>query len=177
MAATLAVVFLLLAGVQARCDFIPWTYSTSTTTIFNDFGNDAVYPAAADPSSGGVTPSAGIAFSPVGPPVARSGPANILALGLRSWCYDANTSQANFFSPFAGISFFTLTFRLTDVKSNAVDTLDFAGHFIGSISDTKTDALYVLDSPKSQSLFLGANRYTVVIGPYVVPNPPDTFDT
>src|SRR5439155_2764772 len=115
IAGILAVVFVLLAGAQARCDFIPWTYSTSTTTAFNDFGNDAVYPAATDPSSGNAAPSAGIAFSPVGPPVARSGPANILALGLHSWCYDANRSQANFFSPFAGISFFTLTFRLTDV--------------------------------------------------------------
>jgi hypothetical protein len=55
-------------------------------------------------------------------------------------------------------------------------TLDFLGHFIGSISATKTDALYVLDSPNSQSLFLGANRYTVAIGPYVVPNPPDNLN-
>jgi hypothetical protein len=171
-ALTLGIVCALGVQESARADFITWTYSTSTTTVFNEFGNDGVFPAGTDPS-GNAAPSAGIAFSEVGPPVAKSGPANILALGLRSWCYDANTSQSFFFHPLG--TGFTLTFHLTDTRSNAMGTLDFLGHFIGSISATKTDALYVLDSPNSQSLFLGANRYTVAIGPYVVPDPPDNL--
>ncbi len=172
-ALALSIVFSLGVQGEGRADFIPWTYSTSTTTAFNEFGNDAVYPPGTDPTGIG-GPSVGIAFSEVAPPVSKSGPANILALGLHSWCY-ADSSKTFTFDPFS--SSFTLTFHLTDTKSNANGTLDFAGHFSGSISDTKTDALYVLDSPKSQSLFLAANRYTIAIGPYVVPNPPDTFNT
>jgi len=173
--AALALGIIWSLGVRgtARADFIPWTYSTSTKTAFNEFGNDAVYPQGSDPTGLGA-PSIGIGFSSILPPLGESGPANITALGLHSWCF-ADASKSFTFDPFG--SSFRLTFQLTDTRSNATGALSFDGHFISSISATQTDALYVLDSPKYQSLSLGANRYTVTMGPYVVPNPPDTFNT
>jgi hypothetical protein len=170
-ALTLGIVYALGVQGSARADFIPWTYSTSTTNANQEFGNGGVFAQGSDLGGG---PSAGIGFSVVDPPIAKSGAANITALGLHSVYALLDTSHTFFFDP--GITSFTLTFQLTDTRANATGTLGFDGHFIGSISATKTDALYVLEGPKSQSLFLGDNRYAVTIGPYVVPNPPDTLN-
>src|SRR5262249_52064437 len=74
----------------------------------------------------------------------------------------------------SGTGAYTLTLSLTDSTSGATGTLTFTGKLSGSFSKDSANITNQFNSPLQQQLFLGANTYTVTIGPYSPPGPPDS---
>jgi hypothetical protein len=72
---------------------------------------------------------------------------------------------------------YTLTLFLLDVESGLGNTLTFNGIFNGTISrfSANIDSEFVGDT--TQELLLGSNLYTVTIGPYTPPGPPDATNS
>jgi hypothetical protein len=68
---------------------------------------------------------------------------------------------------------YQLKLTLTDLASHAAGSLTFAGVFDGTISKLTSDISNTFTGPTTQTLTLGGNTYTVTIGAYTPPAPPN----
>jgi hypothetical protein len=65
---------------------------------------------------------------------------------------------------------YSLVIDLTDQASGKTGELTFTGHLSGTVSPSGPVSLTnVFDSPTTQTIKIGANDYTVTIGPFVSP--------
>jgi hypothetical protein len=65
-----------------------------------------------------------------------------------------------------------LTLSLHDVASNTWGSLTFRGRIDGSVGPGGAQVTNTFKDPQSQTLTLGANRYTVTMGPFLAPGTP-----
>ena len=155
-AAALAVY--LLAGAQARADFISWEYNWTphTTEILAD-----------NPTTGTILLSSGLGGSVVGNAFIRD--ANIKAVSA----VDPSTSATFTDKPYS------LSLTILDDASGKSGTLTFSGLLNGILLNGKTlnNTALLLSTPTGpqiQSLRLGGHLYTVQLGSFA-PLPPNTI--
>src|SRR5262249_36788462 len=147
-----ALALLLLAGTSARADLIQWSYkwTPSATKIVTDGGGAGWLT---------LTNEAG---------KATAGNSNTVITNIRSF----STAPQNSPDQFSHAAF-TSTLWLKDTASNATGSLTFSGFFSGPITDNSSNVKITLTSPATQTLTLGGNTYTVTMGNYSPPGPPD----
>jgi hypothetical protein len=142
----------LLAAPPARADLVSWSYNWSTTTPFVQ--------AAGDPSSGVKVGAAG-----TGGPVL--GNSNVVAASLSAVSGASPSSP----STVANASY-SLTLTITDTASGKTGSLTFAGILNGSLSSAGSNISNTFGSTIAQSVNIGGNLYSVVLGSFVPPGPP-----
>lgn len=101
---------------------------------------------------------------------ANTGTSSVIATNLVTNSSVLSPSVENFDES----STYTLTMTLTDTTSGLSDTFAFDGHFEGTLSKTSSNIDNFFDSLTSITKTIGANEYTVVIGPYVAPGSPES---
>jgi hypothetical protein len=145
-----------LTAAGARADLIqapiPWDYGWTANTA-------AV--SADDPTAGKV-----VFHLETGAEAAGSSDIVATDLQLISSAADAHPAEFTHKS-------YTLELTLTDLASHQHGTLTFGGIFDGSISKLTSNLTNVFTGQTTQTLHLGSNLYTVTIGPYTPPEPPD----
>jgi hypothetical protein len=148
-AAALAVC--LLAGAQARADFVAWDYSWSSapTAITAD-----------NPSMGSIN------FTPI-----TSGS----AVG-NSFIVATNITTSSTADPSNPATFtdkaYSLILTILDKASNTSDGLTFSGKINGTLSSGSAILSNTFTSSETQSVQIGNHVYTVKIGPFAPPGPP-----
>jgi hypothetical protein len=146
-------VLLLVAGTQARADFIQWSYNWSINpiSVLSDDGNGSV------------------SFTNQ-PPQTASGNSDTVATNLKanSLAPASNPDTLN------NTGAYTLTLSLTDTASGQSGTVSFNGKLSGSFSSSSANITNAFLGATSKTIFLGDNSYTVTIGPYSPPGPPDS---
>ena len=148
-----ALALLLLAGNRGRADFIQWSYNWNINpiSVLSDSGNGSV------------------SFTNQ-PAQTASGNSDTVATNLKA------NSLADPKTPdtLSNTGAYSLTLSLTDSTSGQTGTLTFSGKLSGSFSKDSANITNQFNSPTVQTLFLGNNSYTVSIGPYSPPGPPDS---
>jgi hypothetical protein len=148
-----ALVLLLAAGAGARADFIQWSYNWNINpiSVLSDSGNGSV------------------SFTNQ-PAQTASGNSDTVATNLKanSLADPATPDTLN------NTGAYSLTLSLTDTASGQSGTLSFAGKLSGSFSKNSANITNAFTGPTTQTLFLGNDSYTVTIGPYSPPGPPDS---
>jgi hypothetical protein len=147
-AATLAL--FCLAGPKARADLIQWSYNWGSTPLS----------VSADGASTG-----GISLST--PSSTATGSSDIIAANLSTF----SSALPGTFDTFTNKPY-SLNLSLTDTASGAAGNLTFKGLFSGALSPTSAQITNVFLSPLTQALNLGANTYSVTIGPFSPPGIP-----
>jgi hypothetical protein len=150
---------------RSQAELIPWSYQWNANPIVVD----------ADPLGPHHTPSGGITLTPGaititgGNPGVAWGSSNIVAVNLTAFTFSPNPDG----KPYSFTnSPYRLGVTLTDVNSKASGTLNFAGVFDGSLTDSTADLHTRFTSATRQSLILGHHRYTVSLTSYSPPDPP-----
>jgi hypothetical protein len=69
---------------------------------------------------------------------------------------------------------YTLTLFLLDTTSGQSGTLNFTGELHGTASSLNSQIRTTFTGQTTQELILGQSRFTVTIGPYTPPGPPDS---
>jgi hypothetical protein len=148
-----ALALLVLAGNGARADFIQWSYNWNINpiSVLSDSGNGSV------------------SFTNQ-PAQTASGNSDTVATNLKANSLAAPASPDTLNNTGA----YSLTLALTDSTSGQSGTLTFSGKLSGSFSKNSANITNQFNSPTVQTLFLGNNSYTVSIGPYSPPGPPDS---
>ena len=72
---------------------------------------------------------------------------------------------------------YSLTLFLLDVQSNVSGQMTFTGVLNGTASATNSQIKNAFTGETTQERILGGHRYTVTIGPYTPPGPPDGANT
>jgi hypothetical protein len=150
-----AVTWLGLAGAGARAEMIPWSYSwtPNVTAVSAD------------------SPGTGKIVLQSEPGATASGSSDIVATNLQT-VSSADDDHPDHFTDTS----YQLNLTLTDLASHAAGSLTFAGLLNGTISKLTSDISNTFTGPTTQTLALGANVYTVTIGPYTPPAPPDAVN-
>jgi hypothetical protein len=146
----MAVLLALAMTGQASADLIPWQYSWTA-------------PAEVSATSGGVgkiTLTSEATLSAVGN-------SDIVATNLLT-VSDADSGNPAVFTN-AGYS---LSMFLLDTTSGNSTTLTFSGEFSGTLTSNSALISNAFLAPTTQTVTLGANVYTVTIGPYLSAGPP-----
>lgn len=156
-----ALALLLLAGARANADFIEWSYNwdRNPVSVLSDSGNGSV------------------AFTNE-PLKNATGSSDTVATNLKA----SSLAPASNPDTLNNTGYYTLTLTLTDTASGQSGSLTFKGKLGGTFSAdsaniTNTFFAPGTNTPESsvtQTLFLGNNSYTVTIGPYSPPGPPDS---
>jgi hypothetical protein len=149
-----AVVLLLVAGTNARADFIPWTYN---------WDRSPVSVAADAPGTGGVS------FTNE-PSKNATGSSDIVATNLK--VFSSATADAPDKLSTGGQ--YTLTLTLTDGPSGQSSVLSWLGKLSGTFSKDSSNITNAFDpnSPLTRTVTLGNDIYTVTMGAYSPPGPP-----
>jgi hypothetical protein len=147
-----ALALLLTAGTGARAEFINWSYNWSRSP--------AVIHADA-PGTGTITLTDESLKSVVGDSF-------IVATNLRT----SSTASRNNPDRFTAKPY-TLNLYILDETSGTSGTLTFTGAISGTISKDSSNLHSTFGGKTTQTLVLGNNVYTVSIGPFVQPGPPD----
>ncbi len=151
---------LLLSATQVRADpiDIDWTYSwtPSSVSLFGDSGSKGGYIAFTPNSAAGATNTS-----------------TIVATNLTT----VSGASPNLPDQYgAGTGFYSLSLVITDVasgQSNLLNPLNFAGKLSGTFSDHNSLVTNQFSGLLTQQVTLGDNVYTVTIGPYTPPGPPN----
>src|SRR5262249_21431147 len=148
-----ALALLLLAGNRGRADFIQWSYNWNINpiSVLSDSGNGSV------------------SFTNQ-PAQTASGNSDTVATNLKANSLAAPGAPDTLNNTGA----YSLTLSLTDSTSGQTGTLTFSGKLSGSFSKDSANITNQFNTPTVQTLFLGNNSYTVSIGPYSPPGPPDS---
>jgi hypothetical protein len=148
-----ALALLLVASAGARADFIQWSYNWNIApiSVLSDSGNGSV------------------SFTNQ-PAQNASGNSDTVATNLKANSLASPSTPDTLNSTGA----YTLTLSLTDTASGTTGTLSFSGKLSGSFSKDSANITNSFNTPLQQQLFLGDNTYTVTIGPYSPPGPPDS---
>ncbi len=150
--AGIAFVLLFLAGASTRADLVQWAYNwqPSATKIMADGGGSGYLTLTNDSVKTTVNSS------------------NTVITNLRS--VSTATSAAPDTFTHAPVSF---TMHLEDLASKATGSVTFSGFFSGMLTSTNANIAANFTSPTTQTLTLGGNTYTVSLGLYSPPGPPD----
>lgn len=148
-ALAVVVVGLTLAA-EARADLVNWSYSWSpdSSWVVSDNGESSL-----SLSSEGSSAATGNSY--------------VVATQLSSLSSTPAGTPDTFTAKVYG-----LTLTLTDVSSSANGTLHFTGEFGGALSASNAKITNAFTGQTTQTIILGANLYTVTIGPFVPPGPP-----
>jgi len=155
-----ALVALLFAGAWARADFIEWSFNWSPvggSTLLSDSSPDSKIQLSNE--------ALGTA----------AGPSDTVATNI----FVASNAPRGTPDVFSTNGSFMLKLSLKDTASGMTADLFFKGKFDGSLSakSADLDASFVEDPDNGiateYDLVLGNARYTVTIGPYSPPGPPD----
>jgi hypothetical protein len=163
IAATLAVVFLLIGGAPARCDFIPWRIDAG-------FGSPGVgWGVSGVPTANGNI--AEFALSPLYNPILRSGSARIdlLYVSADESPSEAATNFQDAYSNASAAGHYVMSLYLTDEASQRHTTLSFAGDIRAQFIPHHQPGAFVVNhflQPTTQSARLGKNVYTVSLDPF-----------
>lgn len=146
-----ALALLLVAGTGARADFIEWSYNwdRNPVSVLSDSGNGSV------------------AFTNE-PLKNATGSSDTVATNLKA----NSLANANAPDRLNNTGAYSLTLTLTDKVSGQTGSLTFSGKLGGTFSKDSANVTNQFTGALSQSLFLGANNYTVTVGPYSPPGPP-----
>ena len=142
---------LVIAGVQARADFVGYDYSWSPSTLV----------VAAD--SGG-TGGVSMTFQAQ---AHADGPSDVVATNLRTFSSAPRQSPDTISN-----GAYALTMNLTDSASGQSGQLTFTGVLSGTFSTTSSNVTNQFTGETTQTIVLGGHTYTVTIGPYAPPGPP-----
>jgi hypothetical protein len=151
-----ALIWLVAPTAPARADFIRWQYNwtRSPEKIFSD-NSASSYVSLTDEQLRNA-----------------AGDSDIVATNLKVTS-DANPKTPATFTNKA----YTLTLFLLDTDSNDSGTLNFSGVINGTVSAMSSNLKNTFTGDFEQSLELGNNLYTVVIGPYTPPGPPGSSNS
>jgi hypothetical protein len=150
-----ALVLMLWMAGGVRADLISWTYSWSNSP-------NNIY---ADSSSGYISLTNEATK-------ATTNNSSIVATNLQ-----LHTSATNAHPDVFTNKSYTLGLTLTDTASGASGNLVFTGHLDGTASAGNANINNTFTGPGVQSLQLGDNQYTVTIGPYTPPGPPNQVNS
>src|SRR5260370_31891514 len=149
IAATVAVVFLLLGGAQARCDFIPWRLETEVQQ--RTIGKPGVV---------------GIDLIPSGTSPLQSGPARVPLVDVE--LVDDNKGNVRGGRVSAVIDY-VISLFITDQNSHITSTaLTFPGHMSGVRVGSQAFVVNHFRGPTKNSVTLGGNFYTVSLDPFTI---------
>jgi hypothetical protein len=137
---------------QVRADFVPWSYNWE--------------PSALSVKAGGAS-TGGLSFTDE-PIKHADGTSDIVVTNIRAFS-SASRSKPDVFTN-AAISF---SLVLKDELSNQTATLKFSGLFNGTISATSANVRFTPTVPLIETVKLGGHTYTVNLGNYAPPGPPD----
>jgi hypothetical protein len=141
----------------ARADFVPWTYN---------FGRDPIVVTATNSALGKGT--GGLTLTDEQTHHA-DGSSDIVATNIRAFSSAPRATPDRVTN-----GAYTLSLFLQDDLSKQSTTLTFKGAFNGTISATSANIANTFDPSKlSQSVTLGGHLYTVTLGNYSPPGPPD----
>ena len=148
------IALLLIAVPHARAGNINWTYNwqPGALALYGDAGTTGGYVAFTNQPSGAAT-----------------GSSDVVASNLRT------VSQAAPGTPdsFNAAGDYSLTMQITDLPSGQTGTLTFTGKLGNTFSDSNANVSNQFTGNLTQQLFLGNDTYTVTIGPYTPPGPPN----
>ena len=151
---TPVVILLLVSASQVRAGNINWSYNWTpgSLALYGDAGTTGGYVAFTDEPSGSAT-----------------GSSDVVATNLRT------VSKASPDTPdgFTTAGNYSTTMQITDLQSGAVGSLTFNGKLGGTFSDSNANVSNAFTGLTTQQLVLGNNTYTVTIGPYTPPGPPN----
>jgi hypothetical protein len=140
------------APLISRADFVSWQYN---------FTPSAIAIPANSPGTGGLT----LTNEPV---KQADGTSDVVVTNIRAFSSAARNHPDTF--THANFSF---SLVLTDLASHQSATTTFSGFFSGSISQTSSNVLATYTAPLSRTFTLGGHVYTVNLGNYSPPGPPD----
>jgi hypothetical protein len=149
---TSAAVAALLAVAPARADLVSWTYDAQRVPVLI-------------PADGGGTGGVGLSNEPSKSAVGSS---DIVLTNVKVF----STAPSDTPDQFSSGGGYTLSLKLTDTASGLFGTLVWNGKLSGTFSANSSNLKNTFLSPVTQMLTLGANTYTVTIGPYSPPGPP-----
>jgi hypothetical protein len=143
---------LLWAAAAGRADLIHWTYnwSASPANIFAD------------------SPGTGYIHLTDEPGNSAAGSSDVVATNLQVHSTATVARPAVFTN-----KSYTLGLSLTDTASGASGTLAFTGVLSGTATAGSANITNTFTGITVQTLQLGSNVYTVTMGPYTPPGPPD----
>jgi hypothetical protein len=145
-------VALLLSPSFARADFVSWTYN---------FGRSPVAVPAGGLSTGGLSLTDESTHQ-------ADGTSDIVATNIRAFSSASRNHPDTFTN-----SPYTLSLFLKDNTSGQSTTLTFHGVFNGFISATSANITTTFTAPLTETVKLGSNTYTVSLGNFSPPGPPD----
>jgi hypothetical protein len=136
----------------AHADFVPWSYN---------FTPSALSIAADSPGTGGL--------SLTNEPTKRAdGTSDVVVTNIRAFS-SASRGTPDHFTHAA----YSFSLVLTDLGSSQSATLKFSGFFTGFFSATSSNIQNTFTAPLMQTVTLGGHTYTVNLGNYSPPGPPD----
>jgi hypothetical protein len=148
-----ALLLSLTTAAEARADLIYWSYSwtNSPNTIEAD-----------TPGTGSVSLTNESTHT-------AEGNSNIVATDLRTSSNAPDSNPAMFTN-----KGYSLVLSLTDNASGQTGTLTFNGVLNGTLTKTSSNIQNTFLGSLTQKVLLGNNVYTVTIGPYTPPGPPNS---
>jgi hypothetical protein len=152
--AVLTAVFVVAAcGVgRARADFVAWSYNWEPSALVIKAG-------------GAGTGGLNMTDEPL---KHADGTSDVVVTNIRAFS-SAGRSTPDVFNHSA-VNF---TLLLQDELSKQTASLKFTGFFNGTISATSSNVLFTATAPLMQTVKLGGHTYTVNLGSYSPPGPPD----
>jgi hypothetical protein len=145
-----AVALLLLGDTCVRADSIPWGYNwqPSTTKLTANAGGSGYLSLTDEPAN------------------SATGSSNTIVTNIHA-VSTAPTGTPDTFNH-AAISF---AMQLTDSASKQSTTVTFSGYFSGTLTANSSNVMLTITSPKTDTVTLGGNTYTVALGSYTPPGP------
>ena len=144
---------LFFSASSAKAGLINWKYNWSPSSLAIN---------ADDPSGGHVS----LTNEPAG---SATGSSDVVATNLRT-VSNAPATAPDTLHPQGA---YTLTVQITDIESGTSGQLAFTGKLGGTFSDTNSNVTNKFTGQLTQQLVLGSHTYTVTIGPYTPPGPPN----
>jgi hypothetical protein len=148
-----ATLFLLACALPARAEYVAWKYnwSRSPTQVYSDNSTTSYVKLTDEPLT------------------YVTGDSDIVATNLKVVSDASPDSPATFTN-----KPYTLTLFLLDVDSGESGSLPFAGVLNGTVSALNSKLGNQFVGSPTQELDLGTHHYTVTIGPYTPPGPPES---
>jgi hypothetical protein len=146
-----AIALCLLAGAQARADFVSWAYNwtPSATEILAD-----------NPTTGKLL----LSNEPGGSAIGNT---YVVATNIKT----ASTADPSSMATFTNKPY-SLALTILDEASGKSGTMTFTGAFSGSLSAKSALISNNFTGSQTQSVQLGNHLYTVQVGPFAPPGPP-----
>jgi hypothetical protein len=153
LAASLAAA--LLWASPAHASFVDWSYN---------WGRSPIAVSANAPGTGGISLTDETGQD-------ASGSSDVVATNLRTFSSATRAKPDTFTN-----KTYTLTLSLKDDASGKSATLTFGGVFNGTLTAVNSNITNKFTGTTSQTVTLGGNSYSVVLGSYAPPGPPSAIN-